>query len=80
MTAIQLLFGVEDDARSEAVVTTKSDTTGKNYIGQKELLNNVTRNTSSLFGTETIQTARYYRSISGHSKTITLISQLTGVF
>ena len=46
----------------------------------KELLNNVTRNTNFLFGTETIQTARNYQSISGHSKTTTPILQLTGVF
>ena len=39
----------------------------------KELLNNVTRNTNFLFGTETIQTARNYQSISGCSKTATPI-------
>ena len=33
----------------------------------KELLNNITRNTNFLFGTETIQTARNYQSISGQS-------------
>ena len=41
----------------------------------KELLSNVTRNTNFLFGTETIQTARNYQSISGHSKTATPILQ-----
>ena len=46
---------------------------------QKELLNNVTPNTNFLFGKETIQTARNYRNISGHSKTTTPIFQLTGV-
>ena len=44
------------------------------------MLNNVTRNTNFLFGTETIQTARNYQSISGHSKTKTSILQLIGVF
>ena len=34
-----------------------------------EILNNVTRNTNFLFGTETIQTARNYQNISEHSKT-----------
>ena len=47
---------------------------------QKELLKNVTRNTNFVFGTETIQTARNYQNISGHSKTATPILQLTGVF
>ena len=40
-----------------------------------ELLNNITRNTNFLFATETIQTARNYQSISGHSKTATPILQ-----
>ena len=47
---------------------------------QKELLNNITRNTNFLFGTGTIQTARNYQNISGHLKTTTPILQLTGVF
>ena len=46
----------------------------------KDLLSNVTHNPNLLFGTETIQTAWNYQSISGHSKTTTPILQLTGVF
>ena len=63
-----------------ANVTTKSDKMGKNYIGQTEgtFKQRYTQH-KLFFGTETIQTARNYRSISGHSKT-TLNSQLTGVF
>ena len=38
-------------------------------------LSNVTRNTNFLFGTETIQTARNYKSMSGRSKTATPILQ-----
>ena len=47
-----------------AYLTTKSDTTGKNYIGLKEgtFKQRNTQHKSSLFGTETIQTARNYRS------------------
>ena len=59
-----------------ANVTTKSDTTGKNYIGLTE---GTFKQRYTQHRTETIQKARNYRSISGHSNTITLISQLTGV-
>ena len=38
-------------------------------VREVEILNNVTRNTNFLFGTETIQTARNYQNISEHSKT-----------
>ena len=66
--------------RYNANVTTESDTAGKNYIGLTEgtFKQRYTQHKLS-FRKETIQTARNYRNISGHSKTTTPILQLTGV-
>ena len=59
-----------------ANVATKTDTTGKNYIGLTEgtFKQRYTQHKLSVFGTETIQTAQNHRSISGHSKTTTSIN------